>query len=861
MADTRIQNAGTSAIHLGGGYIRTINGEAWQYMQLPAQPPVRDAADQKDREKNARPLLTALPRIAELTPRIPFVSRKAMKGFYREIHILAISTPQPFEPSPRLDDASRYRLQRDWGSHAVHDRFTLIGIRLTTGGGKTKGFWTRAARIAETLASTDGNGMVPDIDFQRDREAIMEILRDAGCSIPTDMMMRRALAWWRTDRKPEIVPVMVEHEHLHTFPDYQSCKRAERFFQAGGDCHTWTSREPFSYPMTIVTLTPLPFEGQEHTQSMDADWAATLMAQAHGGGQGCLALSVRGLLEPGELTREQIDKDKQNVYDKAVKQATDGHKRNIRIATELDQVDTAYQTGEKPWPTLIEGRVHAAIPTIIDRPSQVMYPGDVLLNPDRQEAAFQDMMIGSPISYNPSPVYWPAPILAYAGLAGRSVAGDDMGHGLATDLPGALLGFTEADAQPVYVSPFESTVRHDPPCLLVTGATGSGKTRVLLWLASQMARLPDPYLDGTTRHDRMLDYRDIIAPHYIPGVFLDPKPNSDDFGPFVRKHHGTIIRLDSPDADGILDPLKCMPRALGDYRVNTAVDMLSQITSGEYGDKDRELALQTIISYGDRHGADCLGEAVDMAYDAYVNRRDGWEVIDPLVEDITPRMRRNVQSNGMLRLIYGTRHGGRELAVSQGLTLLSAGSMDIIADPGAVSVPSIIQRWVVRMAALGAAASIQSRNGFLVVDEAWSLLGDRFGAALVNRMGRLARAQHYMPIFASQKVDEFVDVGLEDFVGRGIALGMGVKNEGGVSGDSQAQAVCRLFNQPLDGRLHARMMHARVLDEESREPDPESLYALVDPKSGRIIRGSIPYYIGVDGSAIPVEVNVPDELI
>ena len=78
---------------------------------------------------------------------------------------------------------------------------------------------------------------------------------------------------------------------------------------------------------------------------------------------------------------------------------------------------------------------------------------------------------------------------------------------------------------------------------------------------------------------------------------------------------------------------------------------------------------------------------------------------------------------------------------------------------------------------------------------------------------------------------------------------------------SQAQAVCRLFNQPLDGRLHARMMHARVLDEESREPDPESLYALVDPKSGRIIRGSIPYYIGVDGSAIPVEVNVPDELI
>ena len=215
----------------------------------------------------------------------------------------------------------------------------------------------------------------------------------------------------------------------------------------------------------------------------------------------------------------------------------------------------------------------------------------------------------------------------------------------------------------------------------------------------------------------------------------------------------------------------------------------------------------------------------------------------------------------MFQLIYGTRHGGRSLAISQGLTLLSAGTLNIISDKTGSSAVSDIQRWVVRMAALGATAAIMGRNGVLIVDEAWSLLGDEFGVGLVTRMGRLARAQHYLPVFASQKVDEFVDAGLEDFVGRGLALGMGVRNEGGSTGESQAQAVCRLFNQPEDGRLHERMMHARVLDTESEAPDWQSLYALFDPADGRLLRGTICYYMGVDGSAIPVEVRISRDLV
>ena len=112
---------------------------------------------------------------------------------------------------------------------------------------------------------------------------------------------------------------------------------------------------------------------------------------------GCTALSLRGLVEPGEISREQIDKDKDKVLEQAVKQATDGHKRNLGIASDLNQVSEVYQMDGRPWPTVVDAHVHAAIPGIIERTSQVGYPGELNMNADRQDTAWQDMMIGSDV--------------------------------------------------------------------------------------------------------------------------------------------------------------------------------------------------------------------------------------------------------------------------------------------------------------------------------------------------------------------------------------------------------------------------------------------------------------------------------
>ena len=379
---------------------------------------------------------------------------------------------------------------------------------------------------------------------------------------------------------------------------------------------------------------------------------------------------------------------------------------------------------------------------------------------------------------------------------------------------------------------------------LVGGYIPTHNTRVLLHLAAQWGRLPNPDDRKST----------------IPIVFFDPKPNSSDFGPFVKSMGGMLVRLDSPEAEGILDPVRCIPWTMKDMIVQTAVEMLSQITGGRDADRSRDLALTSIIGYGLRHGADCTGEAVRIAYKAHQEGGEDADRIDPLVEEITPMLERQATNSSMFKLIYGTRHGGRRLAVSDGLTLLSAGTMNIISEKEADSGPSDIQRWVVRMAALGASASIIGRNGVLVVDEAWSLLGDRFGVSVVNRMGRLARDQHYMPVFASQKVTEFVEAGLQDFMGRGIAMAMGSKAE--FSGmESQTEQTCRLFGQPEDGEMAERMSHDQTLDSESNEPDRQSLYALFDPDTGELVRGSIGYYIGLDKTAIPVEIRISDKLV
>lgn len=845
-----VQTAGTFAHYQGGGLFRAIDGSGWLFAELPAQPPVRDAGSTDDLMKAARPILTIMDGLAGLVPSVTIGGRRFAKNFYRRMKILAIATPEPFLPSPTLDPANRVRLAQENPHASEHDRFTVVGVKLFAASGG-RGFWSKAADFIDSMAVDNDPASTPDSVFDADREVIQQIFDDAGCAPIGRHQADRMLAWWVTDRSPEVVRVMTEPEHMHVFPSNEACATAEEFKRLHIPCDEWADHIDGSYTMTMATLGATRFMGTPETDP-SARWAAQLLASRRGGGTGVIALSVDGLVEPGEVSREQVDRDKEDVIEKTMKQMQDSHKANLKVAQELTQADQEYQNRERAWPTLIEGRVHMAVGHRVLNAKNLGFPGEVKLNPDRQDSVFQDMMIGSTVQYNPSPVFWPAPILAFAGLSGRSVAGEDMGRGDKSDIPGALVGFSEADRIPVYSSPFAAAAFHTAPGFLILGRTGSGKTRTALHIASQWALLHSPdELAKDPKHPERIPC--------IPGVFLDPKPKSSDFGPFVEHMHGTQIMLDSPDAEGILDPLRVFPDDMASDAMDTAVEMLGQVTGGQFEDRSRQLALYSIIGYGRRYGADCTGEAVYRAWRARHEGASDANDVDPLVDDIFPQLSRLAKNNRLFRLVYATRHGGRRLAIGSGLTLLSAGTANIIADKTDAA-PSDIQRWVVRMAALGSAAAVAGRDGYLVIDEAWSLLGDQFGVQVCNRMGRIARDQHYMFLLASQKVDEFNNAGLQDFIGRGILHGFGSKNEMSGRG-SQVDAALELFNQTDNARLRSRLAEDPFTNPETHAPNWASLYPCRDPKSGRLLRGSIGYYVGLDGSAIPVEININNSLL
>lgn len=825
----------------GTGFVRTVDGEAWQYAVLPGQPGVRDANGWEDREKASLPLKRIMTEVAESTPYVKSMGRKYNRQMYRQMHILAIATPVRFTPSPKLPADVARRFARDAADWTVHDRFTLIGFRLFTGGSKK----TVGDRLMEATSPMDGpGGWVADEDFDADRERFLKIMTGAGCSVPRPGQMERAFAWWAPVERPDAVPVMTCADHLHVFRDRRSARVAQRFCDTGVDCAIWTARREVAgnYPMTICSLGVTPWMGDDERR-VKSDWACDLLAPRSAGGMGALALSVRGLVEPGEVSREQIDKDADKVLDKVYQQAAENHKTNLRLAGEISAANDVYETGGRPWPSLVEGHVHVAIPDIVDNANTIAYPGHVELNPLRQEAAFDDMQIGTNVSYIPSPVFWNTPILAYSGISSRSAAGEDTGRGLNSDLPGALLGRTESDRLPVYISPFLSTERHAPPILMGVGDTGAGKTTLFLYLAAQWARLEDPDHKGRT----------------IPGVFCDPKPASDDFGPFVRAMHGAVYDLDDPRWEGILDPVRCMPARERGEMLDTMVELIWQCTGAPEGDLDAksyQIALMGIVCYGLDHGAGCTGEAVAIAYRDHRSGADGG-IVNRQVERVYTLLEETARNYQAFRLVYGRRHDGPRLAASEGLTLLRAGSLSIAPPAGSDAAPSVIQRWVVRMMALGGAGAVMGRNGFVIMDEAHLLLGDDFGRSVAERGGRLARAQGYLPVYLSQKIDEFVKAGLTEYIGRGIILPVSAKNErAGVM--SQAQAACRLFNLPEDGRLHDRMREPRESNPEEHTPNFESLYAQVDHDTGRVLRGSVPYYVDLTGSATPVVADIPE---
>lgn len=838
MSDIDISPIGSFATHLGDGLLRGTDGSGWLYWVLPRNIVVFDADDERKTDKAGNPLLdlrdtAAAPlcgvfgALSDLVPQSGLKYRNVLRGSYREFQLLAASPRVGWRPSDMLPPEMRVALQRDYPDMDVLDRISFFGVKLQTGGIPGRNPLVGALDRVSALLDT---GTDPVESFERDRGLISRIFAANGLRPPTAAEADRLLNWWQPSPSSTTVPVFKEPGHLHVMATNADAQMMKRYHDTGAPCDTWP-RIDHSLRITLVNGGPMHFMGDADDVD-DAGWMARLLADPRAGGDGAVAVSVRGVVEPGWMTAAQFRRDQQTVtknIEEISKQGEFGRMDKHQVAGRLDAFSELYETGAAAPPTLIETSCIMALPGVLREDDAIGYPGRHSIAMHRQDAAFLSMMPCSPIRWQPMPLYWTSDILSYSGPSGRTTAGD-------TKSAGALLGFSESDRQPVYVSAEAAHEIDATPYFVVLGASGSGKTLTLLNLAWQWSRLPSKTTGRPTRV-----------------VMFDPK-QEQDFTGFVKAVGGRIIRMDDAAlSDGILDPLRSIADASEAMR--TACIMLTEITDPHGTDPRRETDIKTIIAQGTALGADCLGQAFRRAAQA---RAKGDRNIPDTVEDIGRQLEALSKSDNLMRMIYGLTQGGPSLKVGDGLTVLSAGSENVMPTSGAnVSVTGRIQQWLIRMVLMGAGSAVRGTHGVVIIDEAHVALGEG-SAEIAAIIGRLARSQKYLPVMASQQVKEFLDANLQGYVSRMLLLSLSDKGSG--FGLSEAQAALRLAGHNESGRYRRRMPLPAETDAESHAPQWDSLKALRRAGGSEVIRGSVGLYFSFGMNPVPVEIPIPDRL-
>lgn len=778
------------------------NGSVWLYRAVPMAPVV-DAVSPAASLEASEPISYAIEELASMTT-VHLPRRMTAKSSYRQVHVLLVNLPRPFRPPPESPLAGY--LSANFGGVNVSRRVLLLGVKLVDKVGGQGGLRAAVDSVVETLAT----GTVPLSDFDADFAAVDERLTRSGLTIPTDEQFRMAAAWWNHGDNPD-TPILVHSDHLHVFLTAAAATSAA---EIGGDkCQNWLDlAEHHTLSFGCVREFDLPFVS---TSDWRARWASSIVDS------GAVAISIRALVEPASVTRAELRRRRKQYMDDVVERAQAnkmGRAEQEGMLSDLTEMEGVYAEGGPA--TLMDCSVLTAFSGSDPRTgfdlSETRAGPSVLLSSmvARQDSALLDTMLCSPVRSVPYLHDLPAQAVATSGLPSLSVVGD---------IDGALVGLTERDRQPAWISPTAASTADGTPLALVAGQSGSGKTMLMLYLADQFARLGRPV------------------------IVIDPKQDSNHDAA-VLASGGQVLSLDSVvQADGAFDPMRFAARK--EIGVELASSMLMSINPWGTMRADYETPLITALSYGAENGAECTGQALQIALDAGV---------------APPEMVRRVMdlagASPMFRACVGVEPGTAALRVAEGITLIKVGQSHLdLPEPGAIGDASQQQRvalGLVRMMIFGSAMALTGRSGVLMVDEAWVFLGSG-GRREVERLGRLARSQQVLPMLFTQRVTDATDAGLTGYISRGLILP--------ISDPVEAAAACELFRlEPTPERMSRITALATVGGTTAGEdgaPNWSSMRALRDPATRKVLRGSVAIYADLSGRALPVEIVIPPRFL
>lgn len=388
--------------------------------------------------------------------------------------------------------------------------------------------------------------------------------------------------------------------------------------------------------------------------------------------------------------------------------------------------------------------------------------------------------------------------------------------------------------EPVPSEPSRCLSVDDPDSvyLMGRGFLPTSNTQALLWWAWQGAQMGQPQ------------------------IILDPKPGSDHTEALenigapsgarnVPVLHSELSEL-SGDNDGIFDPLRFAPTPQAG--VDIATSLLLQVNP--WGDNRDNFsttlakALHIGVSSGDR----CVGAALNTARKS----EQGDARLQAMVDDVFDL----AKSSPTFSSCIGFDNDSTGMRISDGITYINVGAGSLeLPTPGQLSFEmNPIQRAslaLIRMMIFGSSMALTGRNGVLHADEAWTFL--KAGKEEIERLGRLARSQGVLPILYTQRVTDATDQALQNYISRGLILGIRDMDE--------AEAACELFGlDPTPDRLTritAGSTKGGSVGEEGGIPNFQSLRPLRDSE-GKVIRGSVAIYSDLSGDrANTVEIKIP----
>lgn len=787
---------------LSGGRLLGVDNSMWLYRAVPLSP-VADAKTGRDINEAAAPLMLAAAELASMA-RTTAGRRATSRDGYRQIHLLVVNLPQVWVP-PYTHPLSGY-LQAGFGrGQETVRRVVLLGVKLRDKVGGGKGLRAVADSIMQTLVV----GGTPVSDFDEDVALVSSALARCGLTVPTSDDFLVADSWWNAGRCPD-VPALVFPEALAFFDRPQAARAAKRAFDTGAGIDKLGASAIVS--MTTVQDLDLPFVPGTDPQAW---WVTQLLDQD------AVAVSVRGLIEPAAITREELRRHRRR------------NEEDIRERANAGRMERAEQDEHLADLTTMENQyANAAIagvaPTVVDMSAIVAFNGLVTdteemsraltakLNPmlHRQAQAWAETMLASGERANPHLHDVPASVLAYSGAPGLSVVGDAPGA------RSALLGFSERDRQPAWIGPMVASDADSLPYMVVAGATGSGKSLTLLWLADQFART------GT------------------PVIIADLKIDSDHTDA-VTASGGQVASLDEISSiDGVFDPIRFSGKA--QTGIDLATAMLMDINVWGVAEAGRfEVPLQGAIAHGVSRGATCLGQALQIA------------VTDKVIDaGIVAPIFQFAKTSALFRACFGVTPGTSALRIADGITLIKAGQTDIVqaAAFGDRTATSRAAKALVRMIVSGSVMALAGRDGVVMLDEAWVFLRSTPGE--IEQVGKLARSQRVFPMLFTQRVKEALAVpGLAGYISRGLILP--------IEDADDAAAACGLLGLDPTPERMARITARGTVGAGSGgvAPNWSSMRALRDPHTGEVLRGSVGIYSDIAKRAVPVEIRLPDEFL